>query len=103
MSKLIEKKEITPGDKINSVLYFTASYCAPCRMLGPLIEGFSEEFQLLNFIKVDIENAPEVAREYGVQSIPTVKLFINGDEKRSFVGLKSKQSYSDAFREYSGG
>lgn len=103
MSKIVEKSEILPTDKVNSVIYFTAPWCGPCRMLGPIIEAFSEEFQTLQFIKVNIDTAPEVAQEYGVQSIPTVKLFINGDEKKSFIGLNSKQTYSNAFNEYSGG
>lgn len=96
-----EATELQESDYINSVIYFTAPWCGPCRMLGPIMEDFSTKFENLHFIKVNVDDAPEVAREHGVQSIPTVKLFINGEEKKSFTGLNPKQNYEAAFREYS--
>lgn len=96
-----EATSLSETDYVNSVIYFTAPWCGPCRMLGPLMDSFSEDFTSLNFIKVNIDNAPEVAQEHGIQSIPTVQLFINGDRKASFVGLQPKSTYERAFREYS--
>jgi len=66
---------------------FWAEWCAPCRMLGPIIEKFAEENKeewLL--VKVDTDKNQEVAMRYGVRGIPNVKLFRNGEVINEFTG-----------------
>lgn len=57
-----------PGNK---VLYFTASWCPPCRLIAPVFEKFSKEFANVKFLKIDIDENSDSAAEYGIRSVPT--------------------------------
>ena len=70
---------------------FYADWCGPCRMIAPIIEELSLEFNgKAKIAKVDIEKAQEVTTELNVTSIPTVILFKDGKEVKRFVGLRDK-------------
>jgi len=100
---MVEKTNLENSDFINSVIYFGAvEWCQPCKFLHPLMEEFSQKYNALNFIYVDADKAPTVLGEHKISSVPTVKLFINGEEKKSWVGLKGKNLFEAAFNEYSG-
>jgi thioredoxin 1 len=60
------------------VLYFTASWCPPCRAIKPLFEKLSDEFKNIQFVKIDIDENDKVAVEYKIHSVPTF-VFINGN------------------------
>ena len=97
-----EATSLLNADRVNSVLYFTAPWCGPCRVLGPLIEGMHSQYYELNFIKVNIDEAPEIATEFKVQAVPTVLLIVNGEEKKGLTGLHPKTTYDKVFQEYVG-
>ena len=63
---------------------FYANWCGPCKMLGPVLEKVSDEVKVL---KVNVDENQELAREYGVMSIPCVILFDNGKEIKRSVGF----------------
>ena len=63
---------------------FYANWCGPCKMLGPVLETVSDEIKVL---KVNVDNNQELAREYGVMSIPCVVLFENGREVKRNIGF----------------
>jgi thioredoxin 1 len=68
---------------------FFASWCQPCKALTPLIEAVAEEYAgKLDVKKVDIDNAQETAMRFGIQGVPTVILFKNGQEVDRFIGLR---------------
>lgn len=75
---------------------FYADWCGPCRMIAPIVEELSDEFQgRAKIAKVDIEKAQKVTASYGVTSIPTIIVLKNGQEVERQVGLKGKDDLKD--------
>lgn len=70
---------------------FWASWCGPCRMLGPTIEQLSEERDDIKVCKLNVDDEEEIAVKYGVMSIPTVIAFKNGEVVNQSVGVVSKE------------
>lgn len=70
---------------------FWASWCGPCRMLSPVIDEVSEERNDVLFYKVNVDEEPELAKKFGVMSIPTLVLLENGHEKGTSVGYIPKE------------
>jgi len=66
---------------------FWAEWCGPCKMISPLIDKVSSEVGDSAFVgKVDVDSNQDLAREYGIQSIPTLLFFKNGEIKDKIVG-----------------
>ena len=82
-SSLIEKK---------AVVDFYANWCGPCKMFAPIFEEVSNEIDM-NFIKLDTDEHSDIARGYGVMSIPTIILFENGNEVKRHTGFMSKEEF----------
>ncbi len=74
---------------------FFATWCGPCKMLSPILDELSEEVKDVKFIKVDVDEEGDLAREYGVMSIPNVFLIKDGQVVDSFLGLQSKETIID--------
>ena len=74
---------------------FWATWCGPCRMLGPVIAQIAEERDDIKVCKVNVDDEPELARMFNVMSIPTVLVFKNGELKERSVGFKPKQQILD--------
>lgn len=71
---------------------FWASWCAPCRMMAPVLNDVSSELPDNSFVgKVDIEQYQSLAQKFQVRNIPTLILLKNGKEINRFVGVKSKE------------
>ena len=67
-------------------------WCPPCKMLGPIIEKLSEEYKgKVDFFKMDLDKNPKTGDLFGVDRIPTVVLFINGEVKDKFIGLRPEE------------
>ena len=72
---------------------FYADWCGPCRMIAPIIEELSTEFNgKAKIAKLDIEKAQEVTNEFQVTSIPTIILFKDGNEVKRIIGLRDKET-----------
>lgn len=71
---------------------FWASWCGPCRMLAPVVDEIAHEHPEIKVCKVNVDNEPELARQYGVMSIPTLIVFENGQIKNQSVGVVPKDS-----------
>lgn len=70
---------------------FWADWCGPCHMVAPVLEEIAGEQQdKLTVVKLDIDENPETARKYGILSIPSMLLFVDGIEKRRLVGARGK-------------
>ena len=74
---------------------FFATWCGPCKMLSPILDELSEEVKDVKFIKVDVDEEGDLAREYGVMSIPNVFLIKDGHVVDIFLGLQSKETIID--------
>jgi len=79
------------------IVDFWAEWCGPCKMLGPVIEELSGDFEGKVVVgKVDVDANQDFASQYGVRSIPTVLIFQNGEIVGRQVGVAPKQTYIDA-------
>lgn len=75
------------------VVDFFASWCGPCKMLAPVFEDLSNEMgDNPNFFKVDIDQSLELARTYGINTVPTMLVFKNGEVVDKMVGFMPKES-----------
>ena len=81
------------------VVDFFATWCAPCKMLAPVLEEVASEMAEVKVLKVDVDESPETATKYGVQSIPTIKIFKDGAEVETKVGFMPKDVLKEAIEE----
>ena len=77
------------------LLDFWASWCGPCRMLSPIVDEVAEERGDVKVGKVNVDEQPELAGEFGVMSIPTLLVFEQGKLVRQAVGARPKASVLD--------
>ena len=70
---------------------FYADWCGPCRMVGPIIEEISNEVPNLKVIKINVDEREDIAKEYGVMSIPTIILFRDGQIDKKQIGFVPKE------------
>lgn len=75
-----------------------ATWCGPCRMLSPIIDELAGEVSDYSFYKLDVDKNENVAREYGIMSIPTLLIFENGELKQTLVGFKSKEELKEILK-----
>ena len=82
------------GEKKLALIDFWATWCGPCRMVGPVIEQLGSEYEgRVNVGKVDVDEQNELAMRFGVMSIPTVVLLENGKEVERLVGAMPIDGY----------
>ena len=90
--------EVLKSD-IPVVVDFWATWCGPCQMMGPIIEKFAEEFEGTYKVgKVNVDDEEELAEEYGIMSIPSIKIFKNGENVNSVVGVQSREKLLDLLK-----
>ena len=90
---IVDENEYREAIKEGKVFVdFFATWCGPCQMLAPVIEEMDKngEFGNVKVIKVDVDEAPEIASAYGIQSIPTLLLLENGKIINSALGFMPK-------------
>jgi len=86
----LENENFNELIKEKTVVDFYATWCGPCKMLGPVFEEVSNEVDI-KFVKVDIDKHEDLCREYKVMSVPTVILFENGKEVKRNIGFMPKE------------
>ncbi|WP_461879240.1 thioredoxin [Fusicatenibacter sp.] len=78
-----------------AVVDFFATWCGPCKMLAPVIEEAAEDMPEIQFYKVDVDEAPELARSFKVMSVPTLAFFKNGELVKKNVGAISYEELEE--------
>ncbi len=69
---------------------FWAEWCGPCRMIGPVLEEMAGDYPSVTFVKLNVDEAPDVAQRFSVMNIPTVLAFEGGEVKQRIVGAMPK-------------
>lgn len=83
------------------VVDFWAPWCGPCKMLGPVLEDLSSEYDgKVKFVKVNVDENPSVSQRYRISSIPTVMVFKNGETADTIVGFRPKQVISELIEKH---
>ena len=79
---------------------FFANWCGPCRMMAPILEELSSEIEGASFYKVDVDEDEKLARSFGILSIPTMILFVDGKKVDKHIGLMSKSDLKDMIEKH---
>ena len=91
-------EEIKKGDVL---LDFFATWCGPCRMLGPVMEQVKDEIgDKASIYKLDIDEGEDIARSFGIMSVPSVLFFKNGEEVGRFVGFRGVEDVKSEIEKY---
>jgi thioredoxin 1 len=86
------ENEVAQG---KTLVDFYADWCGPCQMLAPIIEEIASECDDVKVGKLNIDDARDIAIRYGVQSIPTLILFKDGEPVKTLVGYRPKDAILD--------
>ena len=73
------------------VVDFFATWCGPCKMLSPILEEVEAEHPEITFVKLDVDEATELAKGYGIMGVPTLMKFVGGQVAGTSVGFAPKE------------
>lgn len=86
------EQEILKAD-VPVLVDFWADWCVPCHMVSPVVEEIGQDKSaVMRVAKLNVDDNPDTARRYGVMSIPTLILFVGGEERARVVGAKPKDA-----------
>jgi thioredoxin 1 len=82
---------------------FWAEWCGPCKMVSPIVDEIADEHaSSLKVLKLNVDDNPGTAREYGIMSIPTLMVFKGGQPDKKIVGAKGKAALLSDLSDYTG-
>eukprot|EP00689_Sawyeria_marylandensis_P003620 EC826133.1.p1 GENE.EC826133.1~~EC826133.1.p1 ORF type:complete len:109 (-),score=63.41 EC826133.1:90-416(-) len=73
------------------IVDFFATWCGPCKMIAPTFVEWSNTYDKIKFLKVDVDDQTEVSEAEKIEAMPTFKFFVNGEEKTKIVGANKKK------------
>uniref|UniRef100_F6H5B4 Thioredoxin domain-containing protein n=1 Tax=Vitis vinifera TaxID=29760 RepID=F6H5B4_VITVI len=80
---------------------FWAPWCGPCRIIHPVVAELSEEYAgKLKFFKLNTDDSPSIATQYGIRSVPTTMIFINGEKKDAVLGAVPKTTLTASIEKF---
>lgn len=80
---------------------FWAVWCGPCRMVAPVVESLADDYAgQVKFGKVDVDHNPQIARKFGIRSIPSLFLFKDGEVVDTVVGAVPKQHLANMIKKH---
>ncbi len=77
------------------VIDFHATWCGPCKILSPILEELQNEMEDVEFVKLDVDQFPEISGANQVMGVPTVVILKDGEIKERFVGVQPKETIKD--------
>lgn len=100
----VENGKIIPRGDRPLIVDFSATWCPPCRQLKPIFEKLADEFKgRIDFVTIDVDENPEIAQAYGVQSIPMMVFFNkDGQIQDTLVGFRDRDQLLAAINAYYG-
>ncbi len=93
------EKDVLENNKLVLVDFF-ATWCGPCQMLAPVLEKISNERNDVVIAKVDIDENMKTAIKYGIDVVPTLKIFKNGNIVNSLEGFRSEKELIDEIEKH---
>lgn len=92
MVKKIERNDMTEVEKSGlAVVDFSATWCGPCKMLAPVFHELAEEMEGIDFFNADSDENTALVNQFGIQGVPTILIFKEGELKDRSVGFQPKE------------
>lgn len=76
------------------ILYFSATWCSPCKVFGPIVDSVANSYHGVSYQKVDIDSSPDLVSTYGITSVPTIVLEKNGVQVARRSGAMSQAQFA---------
>lgn len=84
--------------EVPALVDFWAPWCGPCQMMGPILEEAAAEWEgKIKVCKLNVDESMSVARDYQIQSIPTMILFDKGEAAKKIIGARPKKAFAEEF------